>query len=71
MEKEKKKFSAFQIVSIILIAILIIAIIVQIGIMINLKHKINNTKEKNDEISQSIILNTDRNTGENFSIKFL
>lgn len=51
-EKQKwwKKLSIFQITCIILIAILIIAIIVQIGIMINLKNKTDDTNDKNDDI---------------------
>lgn len=51
-EKQKwwKKLSVFQITCIVLIAILIIAIIVQIGIMINLKNKTDDTNDKNDDI---------------------
>lgn len=51
-EKQKwwKKLSIFQITCIILIAILIIAIIVQIGIIINLKNKTDDTSDKNDDI---------------------
>lgn len=53
MEKEKKwwkNLNIFQITCIVLVAILITAIIVQIGIIINLKHKIDDTNDKNDEI---------------------
>lgn len=52
-ERERlwKKYSIFQIVSVILIAILFVAIIVQVGIMIGLKNKIDDTKDKNDEIT--------------------
>lgn len=54
--KKEKRFSAFQIVSVILIIILVVAIIIQIGIIINYKHTIDNLKDKNEEISQSIII---------------
>lgn len=51
-EKQKwwKKLSIFQITCIILIAILIIAILVQIGIIINLKNKTDDTNDKNNDI---------------------
>lgn len=52
MEEKKwwKNLNIFQITCIVLVAVLIIAIIVQIGIIINLKNKIDNTNDKNDEI---------------------
>ena len=52
MEEKKwwKKLNIFQITCIALVAVLIIAIIVQIGIIINLKNKIDNTNDKNDEV---------------------
>ncbi len=51
-EKQKwwKKLSIFQITCIVLIAILIIVVIVQIGIMIDLKNKTDDTNDKNDDI---------------------
>ncbi len=52
MEEKKwwKNLNIFQITCIVLVAVLIIAIIVQIGIIINLKNKIDNTNNKNDEV---------------------
>ena len=52
MEEKKwwKNLNIFQITCIVLVAVLIIAIIVQIGIIINLKNKIDNTNDKNDEV---------------------
>lgn len=54
--KEKriwKKYSAFQIVAFILTVLLSIAIIVQIGIIINLKNKTQDTERRNEEIEKS------------------
>lgn len=76
-EKEKlwKKYSIFQIVSVILIAILFVAIIVQVGIMIGLKNKIDDTKDKNDEITnpendKSLVVRPWMQTYENQIISF-
>lgn len=56
--KEKKKllqkYSLFQIIAFILTIILIVAIIVQIGVMIYLKIKTDELKDKNDEITSQI-----------------
>ena len=51
-EKEKwwKKLSIFQITSIVLIFILVVAIIVQVCVILNLKSKIDNLNNKNDDI---------------------
>ena len=51
-EKEKwwKKLSMFQITSIVLIFILVVAIIVQVCVILNLKSKIDNLNNKNDDI---------------------
>lgn len=76
-EREKlwKKYSIFQIVSVILIAILFVAIIVQVGIMIGLKNKIDDTKDKNDEITnpendKSLVVRPWMQTYENQIISF-
>lgn len=76
-EREKlwKKYSIFQIVSVILIAILFVAIIVQVGIMIGLKNKIDDTKDKNDEITnpendKSLVVQPWMQTYENQIISF-
>ena len=53
MKLEIRKFSIFQIVSIILIAVLVIAIIVQIGIIIHLKLKTKDLEDKNDKLTTS------------------
>lgn len=50
---ERKKLSIFQWTTIIITAILIIANIVLIGIIIDLKLKTENLKNKNDEISDN------------------
>lgn len=51
-EKEKwwKKLSIFQITSIVLIFILVVAIIIQVCVILNLKSKIDNLNNKNDDI---------------------
>lgn len=52
--KEKiKKYSIFQVVSFALIAILVVAIIVQIAIIIDYSNKINDLKNKNDQLPQT------------------
>lgn len=45
-----KNYSAFQIVSVILIAVLVIAIIVELGVIISLKQKIDDVNRKNEEL---------------------
>lgn len=52
MQKEKKwkNLSNFQKVSIIMTIVFIIVIIIQCGFLINLKHKHDEMKRKNDEI---------------------
>ena len=50
MKLNMKKYSVFQIVCVVLIAILVIAIIVQIGILIHLKLKTNDLEDKNDKL---------------------
>ena len=45
-----KNYSAFQIVSVILIAVLVVAIIVELGVIISLKQKIDDAKRKNEEL---------------------
>ncbi len=52
MKLEMKKYSIFQIVSAVLIALLVIGIIVQIGLMIHLKLKKDDLQDKNDNLSQ-------------------
>ena len=47
-----KKLSTFQIVCIVLTIILFVAIIIQIGVIINLKNRTDDTKRKNEEIAQ-------------------
>lgn len=74
-EKLWKRYSIFQIVSVILIAILFVAIIVQVGIMIGLKNKIDDTKDKNDEITnpendKSLVVRPWMQTYENQIISF-
>ena len=53
-EKWWKKFSTFQLVCIVLIVVLVIAIIVEICVIVNLKDKIQNTQDKNDEIESQL-----------------
>ena len=53
MQEEKKwwkKFSVYQIVAFILTVLLVIGIIVTIAVLVNLKNKTNDLKEKNKEI---------------------
>ncbi len=53
MQKEKKwwkNFSTFQIVAFILTILFVIGTIVTIAILINLKNKIDDTKDKNDQL---------------------
>jgi len=45
-----KNYSAFQIVSVILIAVLVVAIIVELGVIISLKQKIDDANRKNEEL---------------------
>ena len=52
MKLEMKKYSIFQIVSAVLIALLVIGIIVQIGLMIHLKLKKDDLQDKNDNLPQ-------------------
>ncbi len=54
MKKLLEKYSAFQIVAVILIVLLFIAIIVEVGIIINLKTKTDDKKRDNDEITTQI-----------------
>lgn len=49
-----KNCSTFQKTCVIVTIILIVAIIVQIGIMIGLKQKIDSTKQKNEEIESTL-----------------
>lgn len=53
----KQKFSIFQITSFVLVIILIVAVIVQIGVIINLKNKADNLKDKLDKLppQQSVV----------------
>jgi Na+-translocating ferredoxin:NAD+ oxidoreductase RnfG subunit len=54
MQKEKlwKRFSVYQIVSFVLIVLLVLAICITIGVIVNLKSKIKNTQQKNEEIKE-------------------
>lgn len=45
-----KNYSAFQIVSVILIAVLVVAIIVELGVIFSLKQKIDDANRKNEEL---------------------
>lgn len=56
MQKEKKwkNLSNFQKVSIIMTIVFIIVIIIQCGFLINLKHKYDEIKKKNDEITSQL-----------------
>ncbi len=49
-----KNYSAFQIVSVILIAVLVIAIIVELGVIISLKQKIDDVNRKNEELEEML-----------------
>jgi len=55
MQEEKKwwkRFSTFQIVAFILTILFVIGTIITIAILVNLKNKIDDTKEKNDHIEE-------------------
>lgn len=52
---KERKLSIFHITSIVLTAILVVFIVVSIAIIIDLKNKTDETKEKNDGITQSLI----------------
>lgn len=56
-QNKRKKLSIFQTTSIVLIGLMIAFIIISVGIIIDLKNKIDDTKEKNDAITNSIITN--------------
>ena len=56
-QNKRKKLSIFQTTSIVLIGLMIAFIIISIGIIIDLKNKIDDTKEKNDAITNSMITN--------------
>lgn len=49
-----KNYSAFQIVSVILIAVLVVAIIVELGVIISLKQKIDDVNRKNEELEEML-----------------
>ncbi len=49
-----KKFSALQIAMFVLTAVLIIASIVTMGVIIDLKHKKDAAKERNDQLSSQL-----------------
>lgn len=51
-ENKRRKNSTFQIVGAILVGILIVAIIVQIGIIISLKNKIDKLNEENSKLPE-------------------
>ena len=72
MENEKtkwKELSTFQKTCIILTIILIVAIIVQICVMIAIKNKTDDTKNKNDDIESQLPNETP--TGESFETIYL
>lgn len=54
---KKRRLSIFQSTAIILTVLLFVFIIVSIGIIIDLRNKTNQLKEKNDEITQSVATN--------------
>ena len=56
-EMKKRRLSIFQSTAIILTVLLFVFIIVSIGIIIDLRNKTNQLKEKNDEITQSVATN--------------
>ena len=56
-QNKRKKLSIFQTTSIVLIGLMIAFIIISVGIIIDLKNKIDDTKEKNDAITNSMITN--------------
>jgi len=62
-KNEEKKFSIFQVVSIVLVIILSIAVVIQIGFIIHFKNKIENLKDKNEQLP-----NVETQTNEQSSI---
>lgn len=54
MKDQKPSF--FQITAIIITVILFVFIIISIGVIIDLKHKTDKTKEKNDQITNSFFI---------------
>ena len=54
MKDQKPSF--FQITAVIITVILFVFIIISIGIIIDLKHKTDKTKEKNDQITNSFFI---------------
>ena len=63
MQKEKrwwKNFSTFQIVAFILTILFVIGTIITIGILVNLKNKIDDTKDKNDQL-EDVLKDKDKN----------
>ena len=63
MQKEKKwwkNFSTFQIVAFILTILLVIGVIITIGILVNLKSKIDDTKDQNDQL-ENVLKDKDKN----------
>lgn len=49
-----KNYSAFQIVSVFLIALLVLAIIIELGIIISLKQKVDDANHKNEELEEML-----------------
>lgn len=49
-----KNYSVFQIVSIFLIALLVVAIIIELGIIISLKQKVDDANHKNEELEEML-----------------
>ena len=63
MQKEKKwwkNFSTFQIVAFILTVLFVIGTIITIAILVNLKSKIDDTKDKNDQL-ENVLDGKDKN----------
>ena len=68
MREKLKKYSIFQITSVVLLAILIIAIVVELIVIINLKIKINELNDKNSQIPATESVLIEENKEKDFNI---
>lgn len=70
MKGKLKKYSIFQITSMVLLVILIIAIIVELAIIISLKSKIDDLDDKNSKLPTTESVLEENNTENTFDLNF-
>jgi len=70
MQKEKRKFSLFEMLSYVVISVLVVAIVITAIIIANKKHRLDEINRRNDEISgESTILSRNFEDENNFILK--